>query len=640
MIDRRKVIICLFLFSIPFICNYLPIKAEGFHTKEEIAQFQSLDAQILTGDSLFLTSASCKQCHGFDTAMIASVTPGGEDVNLFDDWKVSMMANSAKDPFWRAKVSHEVLVNSTHQNEIENKCTSCHAPLGHYNALLNQEPHYTIANMLSDTLGLDGVSCLACHQQTDFELGFTHSGTLHFDSVKNAYGPFESPLESPMLSATQFRPVYSEHIRDAGVCAGCHTLITETSDLNGEPTGTTFVEQATYHEWLNSRFNVENITCQECHMPGLKGQFFLIAGLETELRSPFYKHEIVGGNSFMMELMKDNRVALEIDATEEEFDEAIAATLFQLRNKTLEMEFEVLERTADTTYFQLDLINEAGHKFPSGYPARRAFVSFVVENVDGDTLFHSGKLDDTFEVFGQDNQFEPHHQTIVSEDQVQIYEMVMADVNGNFTTLLDRGHHLLKDNRLVPEGFSMSHSTYDTTKLEGQVLVDPDFNMADNVEGSGSDRIYFNIPMNGYNDLLHVKATVLYQSAPPKWMAEMFAETTPEIEEFRTMFDGADKTPVLIKEKTLEVELFKVGISEQLAQSEFVKLHRISNKEISIDAEEAHEFIIYDTNGRLISKGNRFAGDYVLELPNSVGMYFIRFLNKNGGVQMEKVLRF
>ena len=38
-----------------------------------------------------------------------------------------MMANSARDPFWRAKVSHEILVNPAHSVGLQDKCTSCHA---------------------------------------------------------------------------------------------------------------------------------------------------------------------------------------------------------------------------------------------------------------------------------------------------------------------------------------------------------------------------------------------------------------------------------------------------------------------------------------------------------------------------------
>jgi hypothetical protein len=48
---------------------------------------------------------------------------------------------------------------------------------------------------------------------------------------------------------------------------------------------------------------------------------------------------------------------------------------------------------------------------------------------------------------------EPHYQIINRPDQAQIYEMVMGDVNGQFTTVLMRGYAPLKDNRLPPIGF-------------------------------------------------------------------------------------------------------------------------------------------------------------------------------------------
>ena len=34
--------------------------------------------------------------------------------------------------------------------------------------------------------------------------------------------------------------------------------------------------------------------------------------------------------------------------------------------------------------------------------------------------------------------YEPHHDVITQGDQVQIYEMVMGDVNGDVTTVLER----------------------------------------------------------------------------------------------------------------------------------------------------------------------------------------------------------
>ena len=81
-----------------------------------------------------MTSASCRGCHGHDTLGLANINENGEDVNLFSHWESSMMALSAKDPLWRAKVSQEILVNPGHAAELQDKCTSCHAPMGRYNS--------------------------------------------------------------------------------------------------------------------------------------------------------------------------------------------------------------------------------------------------------------------------------------------------------------------------------------------------------------------------------------------------------------------------------------------------------------------------------------------------------------------------
>jgi hypothetical protein len=44
----------------------------------------------------------------------ALTRPQGRDVNVVNDWRSSLMANSARDPFFRAKLDHEVLVNPAH----------------------------------------------------------------------------------------------------------------------------------------------------------------------------------------------------------------------------------------------------------------------------------------------------------------------------------------------------------------------------------------------------------------------------------------------------------------------------------------------------------------------------------------------
>ncbi len=549
----------LSVFGAILVFGMMPVsenKGEGYDTRS-FAEIHSswLLLDPVPADLIFPTTYFCSGCHGYDPLMQSMVDSMGNDVNVFDDWRSSMMANSAKDPFWRAKVSHEILANPANSLDLQTKCTSCHAPQGHYTAILRGAQHYTMAEMLFDSVALQGVSCGACHSISNVNLGKSFSGQIHYDTNRVVYGPYEMPFAAPMTEFVGIKPVYSPHINDAGLCASCHTLVTNSVDLNGNYTGAQFVEQATYHEWLNSAYNTGGDspqTCQGCHMPRI-GDKVVISSSYAFLkgRTPFGQHTLVGGNTTMLKLMKANKETLEIDAEDEHFDETIAKTFELLQQKSLDLDLELDQITPDSAYFTVVLRNKAGHKFPSGYPSRRAFIEFVATGENGDTLFHSGALQPDYEVAGQGPGTMPHFNVIHREDEVQIYELVLGDVNGNFTTLLERSHQALKDNRLPPAGFKTSHPAYDTTRIFGEALEDPDFNFENGKEGSGADRVHYHIPLGGYSGFLNITARVYYQALPPKWMAPMFAEYSPQIMAFKNMYDAADLSPVLVASDTL-----------------------------------------------------------------------------------------
>ena len=644
MLNRHRLTLLIVLTSIPLVF-FLPrgtsVSSLDYHSSADLRYFGALLDSLPQGfNDLFAGSGECVACHGYDTAGIASVDLGGNDINVVDDWRASMMANSAKDPFWRAKVSHEVLENPGLQQEIESTCTKCHAPLGNYNAQHNGNPHYSIAEMVADSIALDGVSCLACHQQGTENLGETNSGILHFDTAKVAYGPYPDPLHTPMALETGYAPVHSDHIKDAGICAGCHTLITQTVNPdNGEVTPNRFVEQATYHEWLNSEYNETNVTCQSCHMPALsKGTVFIAAGYETEPRAPFSLHEFTGANIFMLQLMRDNKEVLGINAELEHYAETISSTYDMLQNRSVNMNMEALERTGDTAYVSITLENITGHKFPSGYPSRRAFLKVTATDDQGNTIFESGTWDEDFEVYGQDPLYEPHFQVIRSEEEVQIYEMVVADINGNRTTVLEYMNHHLKDNRLPPKGFSSLTTTYDTVAIVGAALNDPDFNKNEGVEGNGTDQISYHIPTGGYNGPLFIAAGFYYQTAPPRWMEEMFAESTPEIETFRSMFDQADRTPVLIEDESVEFEVF-VSTSAPLDNPSWIKIRSIDSAsgDIRIASTKRHQLSVFDTSGKLIYFLKDKSGDYGISLNRPNGVFLCVFENEHGNTKIEKI---
>ena len=96
-----------------------------------------------------------------------------------------------------------------------------------------------------------------------------------------------------------------------------------------------------------------------------------------------------------------------------------------------------------------------------------------------------------------DPVFEPHYNTINQPAQIQIYEMILGDENSDLTTVIERADHSLKDNRIPPEGFVTTFSSYDTIKIVGDALNDPDFNKNGNNEGSGRDEVHYHIPLSG-----------------------------------------------------------------------------------------------------------------------------------------------
>jgi Cytochrome c554 and c-prime len=606
--------------------------AHAFHTHEELEVFERGAGLPIGENTYFKTSFACNGCHGHDPTGFAMVTTeGGVDVNVVDDWRSTMMANSAKDPFWRAKVSHEVQVNPGHQVGLEDKCTSCHAPAGRHDKHMLGHGPYSIAELGSDPNGIDGVSCVPCHIQSADSIGLLFSGNLKFDTLNRPlYGPFSNVFGAPMASFVGYEPMYGAHINDAGLCAGCHTLVTGTADLSGNPTGGEFFEQATYHEWLNSKFNtdehpLEGITCQGCHVPRIADGVVLSANyLFLQPKSPFGLHQFAGANTFVLELLKNNRLELGLFANETQFDSTINRTERMLRSGLL-VEANMAYRDADTSFINVKLDNLAGHKFPSGYPARRAWVELTVTNASGDTIFRSGGWNSAYEVIGHDAQWEPHYDVISAPGQAQIYEMVMADVNGNKTTVLERAASKLKDNRLAPELFTTTHYTYDTATIANVLGSDIDFNHdALGVEGSGSDIVHYHVPMNGYVGLVNVSAKVWYQSSPPKWMEEMFAYNSAEIDTFRTLYQEADNSPFLVQESVFDD--LSVGFDDLAETGVRILPNPVMDGQLNVTGltDRVLGVEVYDIGGKRLASSGRVVGtQWRMRLPEGAATYLL-----------------
>ncbi|MFZ7114028.1 MAG: T9SS type A sorting domain-containing protein [Bacteroidota bacterium] len=613
------------------------------HTQEELAYFSSQRVQTpLVPGEWYLTSASCRGCHGIDSMGQSNIDEDGNDVNLVSHWESTMMALSAKDPLWKAKVSQEILTNPGHAGPLQDKCTSCHAPTGRYNHFFRGMGDYTLAHLANDSLGQDGVNCAGCHTISP-SVGSTFSGNIPYDTTRTIYGPFQGPMFGPMQLYEGYTPVYSAHMDESRLCSSCHTLITETADLSGNPTGQQFIEQATYHEYLNSSFQANSIKCQTCHMPQLASPVVIANGfIALTPRSPFNQHVFAGANYFMIDLIKNNKTSLGISVDDARFDTTLAATANNLRLNSINLNLMFDSAQSDTGYFRVSIENKVGHKFPSGYPSRRAVLQFIVTDVAGDTIFKSGLFDEDYRVIGETPAFEPHHAVINQSNVPQIYEIVMGDVNGDFTSILERAALLLKDNRIPPNGFTSTHSAYDTCIISPDAMADPDFNKNNSIEGSATDYVHFHVPLGSFSGDLKVTTRVFYQAVPPKWLDEMFVLNSPEIDSFRTMYANADKTPFLVATDSLNLTI--TDIKQHNLGSSIVIYPSVSRSGeytlTSTSGVKIEKIEIFDATGKIVStqmvNEDSVKANFIIS--GKSGNYYIRIVTSKG-VTVKKVLK-
>ncbi len=205
--------------------------------------------------------------------------------------------------------------------------------------------------------------------------------------------------------------------------------------------------------------------------------------------------------------------------------------------------------------------NKTGHRFPSGVGFRRAFVEFDVidpattdpatgqpkivwssgaTNSEGFIVDKDGQILETEYVGTGRNKkgpYQPHFYgtrppyVITSSKQVQIYEELIKDADGDFTTSFIRRDQIVKENRLLPKGWSAKgpspslfgeflHSTFP----EGDAANDPTY-----ADGSGTSKLRYQVPLaelpKGVDpSKLQVRATLYYQSIPPYYLMQRFEQ--------------------------------------------------------------------------------------------------------------------
>jgi hypothetical protein len=142
------------------------------------------------------------------------------------------------------------------------------------------------------------------------------------------FDPFGNPRINPMLMSSGYRPEHGAHIEQSAFCASCHTLYTPALDPeSGLPSGPGsglpsadkgFLEQGTYLEWQNSSYKTREISCQDCHMPVPTDSYRTRISTRSPTlpeREPYAQHILAGGNAHLLEILREYRSELGIDAS-------------------------------------------------------------------------------------------------------------------------------------------------------------------------------------------------------------------------------------------------------------------------------------------------------------------------------------
>lgn len=222
----------------------------------------------------------------------------------------------------------------------------------------------------------------------------------------------------------------------------------------------------------------------------------------------------------------------------------------QLRQDTATVEMSQPQTSGSVLDFEVGVRNLTGHKFPTGYPARRAWLHVRVLDDNGQPLFESGALSSDGAIVGNDNDqaphaFEPHYETIEKNDQVEIYESILGDAESRPTTGLLSAVKYLKDNRLLPRGF-------DKGTADPQIGVFGGAATDDTFTG-GSDRVRYRIAITSGRRAARIDVALWYQPIGYRWAHNLdgyrSAETARFLGFFRAM-EGSTAAVVATASRT------------------------------------------------------------------------------------------
>jgi len=461
-------------------------------------------------------SGNCLFCHAQYDPVVEPYRP----------WAASMMGQSARDPmFWAC-----LAVANQDADGAGEFCLRCHVP----NAFLGDRVLPADGSALIDQ-DFEGVNCNFCHRLVNPQfpvpgdgpppdediladldlLGLVPPQNSHAQYVVDPNDSRRRPFE--ILEGNPHNPVpiyVSPFHTQSEMCWTCHDVSnmlfmrqpdeTYVMESLGTPHSTgsqsdMFPLHRTYSEWQNSyyftlggvqhngRFGGNHPTgvmnvCQDCHMPDQIGKGCGLPAFPERPDVP--QHSFIGSNTWGLKAVR----AVDADGdTFPDFPDSETGLTQATVDAMIARNIDMLENASDVVLTQLGdqlqvrVVNQTGHKLPTGFPdGRRMWINVKFLDSEGQVAIELGKFDFSTGA-------------IINPQETTVYEILLGlDAAQAAVTGLPEGetfHFMLanmiaKDNRIPPRGFSNTVAVPTQTMVVGATYAD----------GQHWDDVLFDVP--------------------------------------------------------------------------------------------------------------------------------------------------
>jgi hypothetical protein len=210
--------------------------------------------------------------------------------------------------------------------------------------------------------------------------------------------------------------------------------------------GVDFNEQRTYSEWLRSDYAVAGddfVSCLDCHMPAVDD----MTGCTQHLNQYSHetggrKHHLVGVNRFMVQLLQQEYGSAGKNVLADEFFDIQIEAMDEFLPTAATLEIDApteVDLTVGLDPLELRVVNNTGHKLPSGYSEGRIMWLQVEASYADEVVWSSGAWD-------QDAG------EIEDDAQLHTYEAIGEELATGTTFHLLRNNHWVVDSRIPPQG--------------------------------------------------------------------------------------------------------------------------------------------------------------------------------------------